>query len=127
MTEPFYVAFVGSRDWDDPGEARRMVETRVALEEVNTDRAKWHVVVVTGGAPGVDRWAEEKARSLGLAALVIRPDYERYARGAPLKRNEEIVAKAHKVIAMWNGVSAGTGHTIQHALRTKTWVEVFFP
>ena len=43
------------------------------------------------------------------------PDYARYKRGAPLKRNEQIIEYADCIIAFWDGSSKGTKYVIDRA------------
>ena len=47
--------------------------------------------IVSGGAKGVDSYAEEYANRNGIAVKVFLPEYEKYGKGAPLKRNLEII------------------------------------
>jgi predicted Rossmann fold nucleotide-binding protein DprA/Smf involved in DNA uptake len=82
-------------------------------------------VVVSGGADGVDTWAEADARRRGLQVEVHRPDYRMYGRRAPLKRNDLIVARSDGVVAFWDGKSKGTAYTIEAARRLGLAVRVF--
>lgn len=68
--------------------------------------------IISGGARGVDTIAAEYARSQGLALTEIRPDYARYGRAAPLKRNIEIIESADFVLIFWDGHSKGTKFAI---------------
>ena len=72
-------------------------------------------VVISGGATGVDTLAEEYADRNRISKMILRPDYARYGRGAPLKRNEEMVDLADAVLVVWDGVSRGTKYTIDYA------------
>ena len=72
-------------------------------------------MIVSGGAVGVDTLAEEYAKQRGLPIRIIRPDYERYGRKAPLIRNREIVDCADLVVAFWDGSSHGTAYTVNYA------------
>ena len=67
---------------------------------------------MSGGAKGIDACAREYAEKAGLRLTEFLPDYKRYGRGAPLKRNEQIVAYADLVLAFWDGASRGTKHVI---------------
>ena len=71
--------------------------------------------IITGGAKGVDSLAEKYADENGIIKTVIKPNYRRYKRGAPLKRNKEIVQMSDKIIALWDGKSRGTKFTIEYA------------
>lgn len=70
--------------------------------------------IVSGGARGIDTCAREYALSHGLKLTEFLPDYERYCRGAPLRRNLLIIDYADIVIALWDGVSRGTKYVIDH-------------
>jgi len=75
--------------------------------------------IITGGAEGVDRFAERYADSRGISKHVIRPDYDRHGKAAPLVRNKRIVNLADMVIAFWDGDSPGTAFTIKYARKMK--------
>ncbi len=73
--------------------------------------------LVSGGAEGVDRAAEEIASALSLPIRRFLPDYEKYGRRAPLIRNLEIIQYADEVIAFWDGTSRGTMHSVAECIR----------
>ena len=81
-------------------------------------------LIVSGGAKGVDTLAEQYAAEHGIELLTIRPDYRRYGRGAPLRRNNQIVDHADCVLAFWDGQSKGTKYTIDYAEKTGKKVSV---
>ena len=68
--------------------------------------------IVSGGARGVDTLAREYAAARGIPLVEFLPQYERYGRAAPLKRNAEIAAYADEVLAFWDGRSIGTQSAI---------------
>ena len=68
--------------------------------------------IVSGGAKGIDTCAAKYAKENGLKLTEFLPNYELFGRGAPLKRNEQIIDHADVVIAFWDGQSRGTGHVI---------------
>lgn len=72
-------------------------------------------LIVSGGAVGVDRAAEEYAREKGIAVKVIKPDYDSFGKRAPLIRDEEIAECADKILAIWDGRSGGTMYTVKYA------------
>lgn len=74
--------------------------------------------IISGGANGVDRLAEQYADLHRLSKYILRPRYELYGRAAPLRRNEQMVDMADAVIAVWDGSSKGTRYTIQYAKKT---------
>ena len=83
--------------------------------------------IISGGAAGVDALAEQYAVDHGLNVIIIRPQYDRYRRAAPLKRNEQMVDMADEVLAIWDGVSKGTEYTIRYAEKKGKRVRVVFP
>jgi len=79
--------------------------------------------LVSGGARGVDKHAEEFAEANGIPIEIIRPinpanklDY--------LFRNIEIITKADKIIAFWDGKSKGTKFVIDYAKARGKDIEV---
>ena len=70
--------------------------------------------VISGGACGIDRMAEEYADSHHLSKYILRPRYDLYGRAAPLKRNEQMVDLADAVLVVWDGCSRGTQHTLKY-------------
>ena len=71
--------------------------------------------IVSGGARGVDTLAAQYARQKGLLLTEFLPNYAQFGRGAPLRRNEEIVNYADLVLAFWDGTSRGTAFVINYA------------
>ena len=76
--------------------------------------------ILSGGARGVDTLARIWAEAHGLPCREFLPDYLRYGRGAPLKRNADIVREADLVLAIWDGKSSGTAFPIAECERTGT-------
>ncbi|MCD8312397.1 MAG: DUF2493 domain-containing protein [Firmicutes bacterium] len=70
--------------------------------------------IISGGARGVDASAREYALARGLKLTEYLPEYERYGRAAPLRRNEKIADAADAVIAFWDGESRGTRFVIDY-------------
>ena len=68
--------------------------------------------IVSGGAKGVDICAREYANKNHLKLTEFLPRYDCYGRGAPIKRNREIVEYADYVLAFWDGTSKGTKNVI---------------
>ena len=68
--------------------------------------------IVSGGAKGIDSCARTYAQAHGLPLTEFLPEYERYGRAAPIKRNLQIIDYADEVIAIWDGKTKGTKHVI---------------
>lgn len=83
--------------------------------------------IVSGGARGVDASAREFALSKGIKLTEFLPDYGRYGRTAPLRRNIEIIKYSDLVLAFWDGSSRGTKFVIDNCRRTGRAVRVYTP
>lgn len=81
--------------------------------------------IVSGGAIGIDRCAEEYAKQHGIPTKIFLPDYNQFGKGAPLKRNVEIIEYADAVIAFWDGISRGTRFVIDESRKKNKPVRVF--
>ena len=73
--------------------------------------------IISGGAKGIDTLAEQYAEQNGLKKIIIKPEYEKYGKVAPLKRNDQIADYADEVIAFWDGESRGTMYTVKQFQR----------
>ena len=71
-------------------------------------------VIISGGANGIDTLAERYADKHRISKFILRPQYELYGRGAPLKRNQKMVDMADAVLVIWDGKSSGTQFTINY-------------
>lgn len=81
--------------------------------------------IVSGGAKGVDACAKRYAFENGIKYTEFLPDYRRYKKGAPLRRNLQIIEYADTVIAFWDGVSKGTKFVIDNCERMNKEVWVY--
>ena len=80
--------------------------------------------IVSGGAKGVDTTAREYATEHGIKLTEFLPEYSRYKRGAPLKRNIQIAEYADKVLAFWDGKSKGTKYVIDYCTEHNIPIEI---
>lgn len=71
--------------------------------------------IISGGAKGPDRVGELEAKRREIPLEVLKPEYDKYGRRAPLVRNAEMAAISDALIAVWDGVSRGTKHMIDCA------------
>ena len=83
--------------------------------------------IISGGAGGVDSLAEEYADRHRLSKYIMRPRYDLYGRGAPLKRNEKMVELADAVLIIWDGRSKGTEYTLKYAQKKNKQVLLIQP
>lgn len=81
--------------------------------------------IVSGGARGIDRCAREYAKSHNIKLTEFLPEYERYGRSAPIKRNLQIIRYADIVLAFWDGKSHGTRFVIETCKNENVPIKVF--
>lgn len=81
--------------------------------------------IISGGAVGIDTSAEKVADERRISKSIIRPEYDKYGKKAPLVRNKEIVERAELVIAFWDGKSRGTKFTIDYAKKLNKKVKIY--
>ena len=72
-------------------------------------------VIISGGAKGIDQLAEKYADEKRISKIIMRPNYKLYGKGAPLKRNEQMVEICDEVLIIWDGKSKGTKYTEEYA------------
>ncbi len=80
--------------------------------------------IVSGGPRGIDRCARAYAKSHNIKLTEFLPEYERYGRSAPLKRNLQIIRCADMVLAFWDGKSNGTRFVIENCKKENVPVKV---
>lgn len=73
------------------------------------------VIVISGGARGVDSRAVKTAKAIGREVVEYLPDYEAHGSRAPLVRNGFIVAEANEIHAWPAPWSRGTWDTVRKA------------
>lgn len=83
--------------------------------------------IIHGGASGVDMLAEQISRELYLPTTIHRPDWRLEPRVAPKYRNLDILRGADCLLALWDGLSGGTAHTVAVAgyLEVPTHVKLY--
>lgn len=110
------VLVCGSRAFDDKEAIFKML-----------DNSPYQITeLVSGGARGVDRIAEEWAFARGIKTVRYDPEWSKYGKYAGIKRNKDMVMYAEAVIAIWDGGSRGTSSTIEFANDDKKPVKVWF-
>ena len=81
--------------------------------------------LVSGGARGIDRCVRQYANEHKIPLREFLPDYSRFGRVAPLRRNLEIIAYADAVIAFWDGSSHGTKFVIDACRKQSKPITVY--
>ncbi len=110
------VAIVGSRNYPRPEKVAEYVR--------NLPK---DTCVISGGAAGVDTWAENAAKFHHLDTLIFRARWDLHGRAAGMIRNQDIVDTAERFVAFWDGASRGTADSIARAHACGIPVEVVGP
>lgn len=117
-----YLLVAGSRDFTD-------TETFDDVMEYETDGVTADLVIVEGGAKGVDTMAKEWARENGAEYVEIKPEWGKYGKAAGPKRNDKMVElvreKGGKALYFWNGESKGTRQCIESARKAGVPVKIW--
>lgn len=108
-----WILVSGSRDWP---EDQLGTVTRVMIEHHNEHP---DAGILTGGAMGVDAYAENEAHRLHWFVDTLRPEYARYGRKlAPKMRNIAMLERPPVLVLAFHwDRSPGTGHTIREAYK----------
>ena len=80
--------------------------------------------IVSGGARGIDTCAREYAEKNRIKLTEFLPQYEKYGRSAPLKRNLQIIDYADLVLAFWDGNSKGTKYVIEQCKKQNKEIKI---
>lgn len=81
--------------------------------------------IISGGAKGIDTYARNYAISHNIKLTEFLPEYDKYGRAAPLKRNITIIQNSDIVLAFWDGVSCGTKFVIDKCGEMGITVKIF--
>lgn len=101
------VAIVGSRSFVDYREFCRYLSHVDWFLDVSE--------IVSGGAYGTDSMAKLYALQNNIPITEFLPEWDKYGKKAGPIRNEKIVNYCERLIAFWNGKSAGTKNSINLA------------
>ena len=120
----FALLVVGSRSITD----EEFVEKKID-KMISQIRDRYNILIVSGGAGGVDSIAEKYARKNGMEMRVMPVDWKRYGRSAGYIRNREMHEyisgfERRGVIAVWDGISRGTAMNFTLAKEFKNEIKV---
>ena len=112
------VLICGSRGFND------YVLMKVQIMKL-LDRFGTTITIISGGAKGADKLAEDVAKQLGISITILEPDWDKHGKGAGMIRNNAMLdMKPNIVLAFWDGNSKGTKHTISEARKRKIEVHL---
>lgn len=69
--------------------------------------------IISGGAKGIDSFAEDFAHTFNIDLQVFKSDWAKYGKKAGFIRNEDIIKNCDICLAIWDGESHGTKHDLE--------------
>lgn len=84
-------------------------------------------LVLSGGARGADMNGEEWAREHHIPIEQYLAEWNRYGKGAGMRRNVEMAAMCEALVAVWDLVSPGTRFMIEMAEKYNRRIFVWSP
>ena len=69
--------------------------------------------IISGGARGIDAFAEDFANDFNIDLQIFKPDWAKYGKKAGFIRNEDIIKNCDICLAIWDGESHGTKHDLE--------------
>jgi len=112
------IAVVGSREFKD----------LFFIEDILDGLFEHDNQLITGGAKGVDKYAENFVKTLHFyeyEPIILLPDWDKYGKKAGFLRNQQIVNQADIIIAFWDGKSKGTKHSIDLAIKANKPIDIY--
>lgn len=98
-------AVIGSRTFDNYEQLKTILDN---LGDKPTE-------IISGGAKGADALAERYAQENDLPLTIHLANWQEYGKAAGPIRNQQIIEDCDQVVAMWDGLSKGTQHSIKIA------------
>lgn len=98
------LAVIGSRIFDDENRVKETLNRIISITEIDT--------IVSGGASGVDTFAENFATENNLKTIIHKP--EKYTdKGMDFPTNQNIIDECDAVLAYIKGESKGTRNSVE--------------
>lgn len=99
------IAVVGSRTFQNYAQLERVLDGYLSYDDE----------IISGGAIGVDTFAQRYAKEHGFDISIKYPKYQRYGKGATFERNKRIVQASTLVLAFYAKGQFQTGGTANSA------------
>jgi len=100
------IAIVGTRNFSKLD----LIKTQLSI--IYTKLGTDDITIVSGGCRGVDKEAEEIAKTFGFKTKIYEANWDKHGKAAGPIRNSEIVKNADIFIVFWDNKSHGTRDTI---------------
>lgn len=98
-------AVIGSRTFDNYDQLKTI------LDNLSDKPAE----IISGGANGADSLAERYAQENNLPLTIHLANWKAYGKAAGPIRNKQLIEDCEQVVAIWDGQSKGTQHSIKVA------------
>lgn len=105
------LAIIGSRDFTNLSYAASVAKPYIEIHDIEE--------IVSGGAAGADRLAEEIAEIYGLRIRVFKANWKKYGKAAGMIRNGDIIDNCDCALVFWNGESKGTLNSINRLAKAR--------
>lgn len=115
------IGITGSRKFANPSNVVQFLETYIKKNFESTE----DLVIITGGAIGVDAAVELMCMRRGIKNLIIHARWLELERVAGPRRNQHIVDMSNTIFAFWDGQSRGTKDCIKRAKKSGKEYRVF--
>ena len=102
-----YVGIIGSRSFINKNDGYKKIMPYYNKFKFST--------IISGGARGADYIAKAFAKQYGFKYIEYPADWSKYGKRAGYLRNVDIVKNSDFIIALWDGKSRGTQHSINIA------------
>ena len=117
------LACVGSRMYNNYQEFDKNI--RETFKEWNISMNS-RINLISGGAKGTDKMAEEWATKNSRSITIFRPNWDKYGKGAGPRRNAQIIDAATHCIAFPSKMGKGTQDSIRKANRKGIPLKVIY-
>ena len=126
MQKCFIIA--GGRDFDDFFSADEFIKKIFKEKGIVKKR---DVVIISGGARGADKIAEDFSKKYELKNIIMNANWDLNGKAAGHIRNKEMASKSlefeeRTLIAFWDGKSKGTKNMIENANKMKIDVKILY-
>lgn len=112
MTKYYKLIIAGSRGWTNKQELHNAVS-----EFLVNNNVTGRIQIVSGTARGADQMGEAYARTNNWSIKQFPADWNTYGRAAGYRRNEDMAKYADGCIVLWDGVSKGSKHMYNLAIK----------
>lgn len=118
MPTPYRVLVTGSRTWRHPDDITTILDAMLSAHPNHAGTPIHHgLVVVHGGAPGVDELAETWARTNHVRSEVHHAQWDIHGKAAGLRRNLEMARRGANIcFAFIRDASKGASHCAAAAI-----------